>query len=48
MPVEMNAGQLAEVAAKYTDRSQTLYPVIQNDGTIIRAEKILAAIREVC
>lgn len=48
MTVEMNDGQLAEVAAKYTDRNQTLRPVTQNDGTIIRAEKILAAIREVC
>ena len=48
MTVEMNGGQLAEVAAKYVDRDQTLRPVTQNDGTIIRAETIFDAILEVC
>lgn len=47
MTCEMNEGQLAEVAAKYVNRDQKLIPVTQNDGTIIRAEKVLAAIKEV-
>ncbi len=48
MTCEMNDGQLAEVAAKYTDKAQKLVPVTQNDGTMIRAEKVLSAIKEVC
>lgn len=48
MTVEMNDGQLAEIAAKFTDRAQRLRPVTQNDGTMIKSEKILAAIKEVC
>ena len=48
MTCEMNDGQLAEVAAKYVNREQLLRPITQNDGTIIRAEKVLNAIREVC
>ena len=47
MTCEMNDGQLAEVTAKYVNREQLLRPVTQNDGTIIRAEKVLAAIKEV-
>lgn len=47
MTCEMNEGQLAEIAAKYMNREQKLVPVTQNDGTIIRAEKVLAAIKEV-
>ena len=45
--VEMNDGQLAEVAAKYADRAQRLITVTQNDGTMIREEKILTVIKEV-
>lgn len=47
MTVEMNDGQLAEVAAKFIDSTQTLVAVTQNDGTMIREEKVLRAIREV-
>lgn len=46
MTCEMNEGQLAEIAAKFTDRSQKLIPVTQNNGTMIRADRVLAAIRE--
>lgn len=47
MTCEMNEGQLAEFARQFTDRNQRLAAVTQNDGTIIRAEKVLSAIREV-
>lgn len=47
MTCEMNAGQLAEVARQYAGRGQTLRAVTQNDGTMITADKVLAAIREV-
>lgn len=47
MTCEMNAGQLAEVAAKFIGGGQKLYTVTQHDGTIIRADKVLAAIKEV-
>jgi 2-oxoglutarate ferredoxin oxidoreductase subunit alpha len=46
MTCEMNEGQLAEIAAKYTDRAQKLVPVTQNNGTVIKAETVLKAIRE--
>ena len=46
MTCEMNEGQLAEIAAKFTDRSQRLIPVTQDNGTMIKADKVLAAIRE--
>lgn len=46
MTVEMNDGQLAEVAAKYMDKTQKLIAVTQNDGTMIREEKVLNAIKE--
>jgi hypothetical protein len=46
MTCEMNEGQLAEIAAKFTDRSQKLIPVTQNNGTMIKADRVLAAIRE--
>ena len=46
MTCEMNEGQLAEVAAKYVDRTQKLIAITQNDGTLIRAEKVLFAVRE--
>lgn len=45
---EMNDGQLAEIAAKYTDYRQSLVKVTQNDGTPIPSNKILNTIREVC
>lgn len=47
MTCEMNEGQLAEVAARFTNREQTLLPITQSNGTVIRAEKILNAIKEV-
>ena len=47
MTCEMSAGQLAEVAAKFTDRGQKLVPITQSNGTMIREDKILDAIREV-
>ncbi len=47
MTCEMNEGQLAEIAAKYVNREQKLVPVTQNNGTMIKAEKVLAAIKEV-
>ena len=43
---EMNQGQLTEVAAGHTDRNQKRLTVAQDDGTIIRADRILAAIKE--
>jgi len=46
MTCEMNEGQLAEIAAKYTDGAQKLVPVTQNNGTVIKAETVLKAIRE--
>lgn len=46
MTVEMNDGQLAEVAAKYMDNTQKLIAVTQNDGTMIREEKVLRAIKD--
>lgn len=47
MTCEMNDGQLAEIAAKYTSPENKPIAVTQNDGTLIRAEKILTAIEEV-
>jgi 2-oxoglutarate ferredoxin oxidoreductase subunit alpha len=47
MTCEMNEGQLAEVAAQYVNLDQRIIPITQNDGTIIRAEKIFDAIKEV-
>lgn len=46
MTVEMNDGQLAEVAAKYMDKAQRLIAVTQNDGTMIREERVFQAIKE--
>lgn len=47
MTCEMNAGQLLEVAQRFTDRQQKLCAVTQNDGTMITADKIYDAIWEV-
>ena len=47
MTCEMNEGQLAEVAAKYTNREQAFAAITQSDGTMIHADKILNAIKEV-
>lgn len=44
---EMNEGQLAEVAAKFVDRSQRFVPVTQSNGTLIHMDRILSAIKEV-
>ena len=46
MTVEMNDGQLSEVAVKYMDKAQKFIAVTQNDGTMIREETIIRAIEE--
>lgn len=46
MTCEMNEGQLSEIAAKFVDRYQKFYAITQSNGSLIRAEKILNAIRE--
>lgn len=48
MTCEMNEGQLAEIARQYCNCQQSLVPITQNDGTLIRAETILSSILEVC
>ena len=47
MTCEMSEGQLSEVAAKFTDRSQKLVSVTQSSGAMIMEDKILKAIKEV-
>ena len=44
--VEMNLGQLSEIAKEYVDTEKKFVAVTQSDGTIVRAEKILDAIKE--
>lgn len=43
---EMNEGQLAGVARAYLGSTKRLIPVTQNNGTLLRADRILAAIKE--
>jgi len=47
LSVEMNMGQLKELAEQCANRGQQVGAVLQNDGTLIRAEKILQGIMEV-